>query len=181
MGEWVRGAFAATTIEGFIVGETCGSYDIIVKKIEETSEPLPPLLKVGSIQKLPKRIIETFYTRLNKEQQATLIELSISQKQDEWTGELLDQFYNPFFDETGFKKQEKVYSNLLRTYVELDDDMKKNLFHYYQGGVDAGLSTRFDSPCDIDNGEKVDVAISYIVLVSKNKEGINFVKEIANR
>lgn len=95
-GEWVKGPFLCTTIEGFIIDTSNGFCKIIIKKIEDVGEYIPPRLQIGSVHYLPIRVIEEFYTHFNFDQQLSLIETVQTIGDHNWVTELKEQFYNPF-------------------------------------------------------------------------------------
>lgn len=96
IGEWVKGPFMCTTIEGFIMEVSNGYCKIIVKKIDDVEEYIPPRLRIGSIHYLPLRVIEEFYVHFNFVQQLSLIEMAQMLGDHDWVAELKEQFYNPF-------------------------------------------------------------------------------------
>jgi hypothetical protein len=95
-GEWIKGPFLCTTIEGFILDIKNEWCEFIVNKVDQVEEFLPPRLKVGSIHRLPREVIDEFYIKFNYEQQISLIQTAKQLGDAEWVAQLLQQFYNPF-------------------------------------------------------------------------------------
>lgn len=92
IGDWVKGPFACATVEGEIVKETYGSYSIEIKKIEST-DPVPELLVPGTVQVLPKRVIDDFFIRLNDDQLSSMLDLANRLNQKEWAGEIHERLH----------------------------------------------------------------------------------------
>lgn len=180
IGEWVRGPFANATIEGFIVNETYGSYDVVINKIDAEG-PIPPRLKFGSIHNLPKRVVEEFFIMMNVEQQKSMIVLAKQLKQDKWADELIEQFFNPFASKPVKLPGKEVYSALLRTAIKLTREVKEKLFVFYQEAVRKGLPARFNRPDDINSAGALDAAVSSIFLVAKSIEGIEYIKTLVRK
>lgn len=103
IGEWIKGPFLCTTVEGFILNIKNEWCEFIVKKVEQVEEFIPTRLKIGSIHRLPRKVIDEFYIKFNDEQQTSLIETAKVLGDQEWVFELREQFYNPFFGEIMIK------------------------------------------------------------------------------
>jgi hypothetical protein len=180
VGEWVRGPYATTTIEGFIIDETQGSYYIIVNKVYE-SETTPPRLKVGSVHDVPKRAVEINYVKFNIQQQQSLIALAQKLKQFEWAYELTRQFSNPFIRKTPVKTNsiQTVFSSILKKSVKLAREVQEKLVYFYNKSIRKGAIPLFRKPEDIRSAAAFDVVISTIVLAAKTLEGIRYIKKLA--
>lgn len=185
IGEWVKGPFANATIEGFIIKKTHNTYSISVKSIEKQSGVLPPHLHVGSIHELPKRVIHGFYRILSEEQQRNLIMLVEKLGQHEWSLELMDKFYpskKPVKLQTMVaRKQERIHSEILNKYVYLCSNSRNILFSYYRKSCEKGLNGQISRPSEINNSKNFDAVISSVVLISQDKEGINYIKSLLNK
>jgi hypothetical protein len=186
IGEWIKGPFLCTNIEGFILTIKNQWCEIIVKKVEPVEEQVPSRLKEGSIHRLPTRVINEFYIRMNYEQQISLIQTAKMLGDSEWVAQLVEQFYNPF-STTDIERLEKfaggipVYSTVLKGMVQLGNSSQYKLYEFYQEAVQKGISSRLESPDEIDNTEALDTAIASIVLVGKNPDGIRFVQSLVKK
>lgn len=179
IGEWVKGPYATTTIEGFIVDETSSSYMVVVNKVYQ-NDTTPPRLTVGSVHDVPKRAVERYYVKFNKEQQFSLIQLAQSLKQGEWAYELTRQFSNPLTRKTPLRPgaPQSVYSPALKRFVKLVKEVREKLIYFYKKSLRKGAIPLFNKPDDIKSAEALDVIIMTIVFASKCVEGILYIKKL---
>lgn len=179
VGEWVKGPYATTTIEGFIIDETVSSYMVVINKVYQ-SDTTPPRLTVGSVHDVPKRAMEAYYVKFNKEQQQSLIQLAQSLKQFDWAYELTRQFSNPLTRKTPIKpgSPQTVYSPILKKFVKLAKEVKEKLILFYRKSLRKGAVPLFEKAEDIKSAEALDVIIMTIVLAAKCAEGVVYIKKL---
>ncbi|PGQ88308.1 hypothetical protein [Priestia megaterium] len=186
LGEWVKGPFANTTIEGFIVNVTHSTYHISVKTIEINHGTLPENLAVGSIHELPKIVVHEFFRLLNREQQSNLILLAVNIGQSKWAAELSKKFYNPSFsvnvntEESSDIERIRIYSNLLNKFVALSINEQKRLYNYYRKSIEQGMIGQIEDPSQINTPGNFDAVITSVVLIARCREGINYIEKLVN-
>ncbi|MGE7305683.1 hypothetical protein ACQKJG_17835 [Priestia megaterium] len=185
-GDWIKGPFKSATIEAFVIEEIADHLKIIVKKIERFDASPIPGLEYGSVHILPKEMIQKFYVMFSEEQQKSLVELALSLNEIDWHHDLLQQFVNPFekviqANRTIVKERtgvDLIYSQTLSTLFELGQESKEKLYSYYQEAIAKGISPFVTCASDINNTAALDNTIASIVFVSKNEEGIKYIRTL---
>lgn len=165
MGDWVKGPFANATIDGFIIRETEDTYGILVKSIQCHYGEVPTSLTIGSLQIIPKIVIDEFYTRMDVWQQKSLLYLTCQLDQKEWTMEVVEQFHNPFATVPldGNLTEDEFHVYMLNSIQSLGEGQKDQLFYFIKKMSEhlANAETRVES-----------IAMLEFVLYSLLEEGV---------
>ena len=181
IGEWVTGPFLDATIEGFIAGEDCSTYSILISGITESENPHPELEK-QSILKVDKNVVDHFFRTMNKEQQEELIALAIHLEQFPWASDLTFRFL-PFPSNSNQQSDDNtktIFSNVLNKMLALTKEDQDALFEHYLGAVKKGFPARVEAAEEINCTDVLDGVISAIILIGDEKQGIHCVKNLVN-
>lgn len=176
LGEWVKGPFANSTIEGFIINHSKATYSIEVKKIETLSGNPPEYLKIGEVLEVPKKVVQDFFRVMNPDQQINLVALVSKLGMRDWAVELVEKFHeHP--ETTENKVVQSFFSELLNEQIYLRKNDREILFSYYLKAVENGLVGEVRNAEDINNPEKFDAVIAAIVLIADGCEGREYLRQ----